>query len=627
MITGVGICPKCLEEFEGGVDVCPNDGSVLIRTGNKDDPRIGQTIDDKFTIVDRLGTGGMGSVYRAVQHSMDREVALKLLHPRFSTDKTIVRRFLQEARAASGLTHPNTITLFDFGQTSTGELYIIMELLSGRTLAEVIASENGFSPVRAVAIIGQVCDALHSAHEAKLVHRDLKPDNIFIIRGAGQHGEFVKVLDFGIAKSLTATPAETPLTLAGVVCGTPMYMSPEQAAGRPVDRRADIYSAGIVLYEMLAGRPPFLEETASALLMAHLQTTPQLLRTLKPGTPVSPELEAVVMRALAKKPAGRPATALEFKQMIRKSMCFGEATGELSELEVGETLHSMATPIPPTLEGVPRPVPLPPEQGGLELNDTRHSKPTDRGNGAARSPVLTDAQLPLPSKDMRVGGSERQTSPQVEPGQSGKRGPGAYYLGALGLVVGTILAVVFLGNQPRSGTPLNDGKKPGSETSAPVARGLDRPSPATPPAATTAKKSQPVSAPVKPLKKVVSAAPPKPKPPVVEKADVTPSGSEKKDEAASLKTKDKVAPVVSAASVQTMEVAVKPKTATVKIGGTVQLNRPVTIVRPEKGSSITIEISKKGYRRVRKQITWDTVSPLEITLRRVRKRKGLTLVK
>jgi len=280
---------------------------------------VGEIIDENFTLLGLLGKGGMGIVYRSLQHSMEREVALKLLHPSFSDDELAVSRFLREAKQASKLNHPNVITLFDFGQSEKAELYLVMELLQGDTLAHLIEKTGPMPAQRAVPMISQLCDALHYAHEMGVVHRDLKPDNIYVIKGAGQTGEFVKVLDFGLAKIRGGDAGQT-LTKEGIVCGTPAYMSPEQAMSRLVDRRSDIYSIGIMFYELLAGVPPFSGSSPLELLMAHVHDEPVPIREAKPSVEVPQSIDAVLMQALSKKPDNRPQTALELKESLQAAL-------------------------------------------------------------------------------------------------------------------------------------------------------------------------------------------------------------------------------------------------------------------------------------------------------------------
>ena len=341
----VSICPRCQLEFTGGELKCPHDGRRLLTTAAGDSERVGQVIDESFTILGHIGSGGMGAVYRALQHSMEREVALKLLRKDLVADADTVRRFLREARAASQLAHPNIITLFDFGQTAEGELYIVMELLKGRSLRELIAVEGALSAERACAITYQICDALQVAHDNKVVHRDLKPDNIFVLGGAGNQGEFVKLLDFGIAKFKGEDVSA--ITANGAVCGTPAYMSPEQVIGKvEVDRRTDIYAAGVVLYEMLAGRPPFRADTPVGVMMAHVHERADPLRVARPDIAVPAQVEELLMRTLSKTIARRPQSAVELKNELSAAMGAFHTIGLRTGLRGVDS--TAGTPAPPS---------------------------------------------------------------------------------------------------------------------------------------------------------------------------------------------------------------------------------------------------------------------------------------
>ncbi len=319
---------------------CTVDGAKLLQVGRGNRDRAGEIIDGKVTILSLLGEGGMGGVYRALQHSMQREVAVKILHRSFSNDMSAVKRFLQEATTASKLNHPNIITLFDFGQSEHGELYLMMELLEGVPLSEALDSAGPFPPAKAVEIVAQVCEAVHHAHEQGLIHRDLKPDNIFVIRA--RRRDFVKVLDFGIAKMKTVEAA-SQITRTGMVCGTPAYMAPEQAMGEEVDRRSDIYSIGVILYELLIGVRPFDHDTPLKLLLAHASEPPKTMRELRPEIPVPAVLERVVMRTLSKEPGARPATAAALADELLAAM---ESADKKPATESLVPLNADAEPAP-----------------------------------------------------------------------------------------------------------------------------------------------------------------------------------------------------------------------------------------------------------------------------------------
>jgi len=240
---------------------------------------VGRTIaGGRYEIVRLLGEGGMGAVYQARQVAMDRMVALKLILAELVRSPAAAARFHREMKLTARIEHPNTIRVYDFGETD-GQLFLTMELLRGRTLTDVLNQSGRLELPRIVRIATQVTRALAAAHSEGVVHRDLKPDNVMLIEQYGEH-DIVKVLDFGIAKSLDEQ--EAGMTSAGAVVGTPAYMSAEQAMGQPVDQRSDLYSLGIMLYEMASGRVPFRAAALTALLVAHATEVPPPLGHVAP---------------------------------------------------------------------------------------------------------------------------------------------------------------------------------------------------------------------------------------------------------------------------------------------------------------------------------------------------------
>jgi serine/threonine-protein kinase len=260
------------------------------------DPLLGKTLADRFEIIERIGEGGMGVVYKARQISVDRLVAIKVLNAQVAQDPTWVQRFINEARATSKLQHPNTIRLVDFGQSREGLLFIAMEFLDGVNLRQALERQGPMPPQRVLKILVQTCQSLAEAHALGIIHRDLKPDNLFLINIPGSP-DYVKVLDFSVAKLRQQGSAAQ--TQAGVVFGTPQYMSPEQGRGLPLDTRSDIYALGIVAYEMLTGRVPFSSANPMEVLAMHVRTPPPPL----PGVP--DRVVQIVMRCLAKEPGQR----------------------------------------------------------------------------------------------------------------------------------------------------------------------------------------------------------------------------------------------------------------------------------------------------------------------------------
>jgi serine/threonine-protein kinase len=275
--------------------------------------RTGEVIDGKYRLDRLLGRGGMGEVYLAEQLNMERNVAIKLMGGALSGDDEHFRRFLREAAAMSRVTDPHVVTVFDYGDDP--EPYLVMEYLDGQSLASLIRGEAPLPPERAVRITAQVCDALTASHEREVIHRDVKPDNIYLVKTAAP-GDFVKVLDFGVAK-VTFDEART-LTRHGDFCGTPHYMSPEQARGEPVPQ-SDVYSLAVVLYEMLTGRRPFQGKLPD-LLLAHANQSPPSIPKEFPGLNVPVALQRCIEHALQKNPAKRPESSASFKSGLLDSL-------------------------------------------------------------------------------------------------------------------------------------------------------------------------------------------------------------------------------------------------------------------------------------------------------------------
>jgi serine/threonine protein kinase len=317
------------------------------------DSMIGFVLAGKYRVVRQIGRGGMGVVYEAEHVELGKRVAIKLMLEKYAQDGEASKRFEREALAASRIGNPHIIDVGDIGHTEDGRPFVVMELLSGMPLSQVIEMSGPLPPWRAIAIMKQVLRAVGAAHNKGIIHRDLKPDNIFISSHDDQH-DFVKLLDFGISKMIDPDQevAFTKLTTTGVVMGTPLYMAPEQAMGHVIERHADIYACGVILYEMLAGRPPFEGATYAVLVAKLLTQAPPLLRDVRPGLPAA--LVAAVHKALEKEPKDRFQTAEHFLLALP-----GEKTPSL--LELAGTLDSSSGAVavsPPTEKRVPKKWPL-----------------------------------------------------------------------------------------------------------------------------------------------------------------------------------------------------------------------------------------------------------------------------
>ena len=320
------------------------------------DSLLGRVIASKYRIDARVGAGSMGVVYRATQTALDKTIALKVLHGEVARDEDFVERFKREALAASLLDHPSSVRVLDFGEEPDGLLYLAMEYVPGRDLQTVIADEWPLDDRRTAIILSQVLAALAVAHNRGVIHRDLKPENILLLEGTSDDGEpidIVKVCDFGIATLANAPETGRKLTAHGLVVGTPAYMSPEQARGDKLDLRSDLYSVGVVLYEMLAHRAPFIGETPFEVAVKHVTE-----EVVPPShhERVDPALESICLRAMAKNPADRWGSAREMRAALRRAV---EARGSLiPALPTGphSTLQQPARKsVPPRFEETPTP--------------------------------------------------------------------------------------------------------------------------------------------------------------------------------------------------------------------------------------------------------------------------------
>jgi hypothetical protein len=316
------ICSACRRSVEEGAVACPTCGAATDQVAGK---RIGTRVAGRYFVHQLLGRGGMADVYKATDLTQDRPVALKILRRTSLPGDDGPRRFRRELETASRLHHPNSVEVFDFGFTADGSAYLSMEFIPGRTLAEEIAGGVALREERALRITAQILSALAEAHHLGIVHRDLKPANVMIdpLRGEGDH---VTVLDFGIATLGDQPTDERRLTQRGLVFGTPAYMSPEQIRGEPLDPRSDLYSVGVMLFEMLTGTLPFESPAPMGLAVKHLTEPPPRPGERRPAIALVPEVEALVMQALQKDRTLRPASALAMRAQILQS--HPEGSGE-----------------------------------------------------------------------------------------------------------------------------------------------------------------------------------------------------------------------------------------------------------------------------------------------------------
>jgi serine/threonine-protein kinase len=296
-------CPTCSSRFSPDGHFCPFDGTPLVAAHDWDpraDALLGTVVDDRYEVLSVIGEGGMGTVYQVRHRALGKRFALKALRKDLATDTDIAARFMQEARTAAAVSHPGLVEITDFGRLPSGQVYFVMELLEGTSLSALLRSGGPLPAARGLDIVRQLVHALKAAHDASIVHRDLKPDNVHIGKHDGER-ELVKIVDFGLAKVI----GSSKLTRAGMVFGTPHYMSPEQAAGESVDHRADIYALGVVMYEMFAGKVPFEADSYMGVLTKHMYMEPTPPSQLSPELAELGVLEQVILRCLQKRPEAR----------------------------------------------------------------------------------------------------------------------------------------------------------------------------------------------------------------------------------------------------------------------------------------------------------------------------------
>lgn len=293
------------------------------------DPLIGVVLEDKYELLSRIGEGGMGTVYQARRIHIGDEVAIKMLHPRFLSDASRLERFRREARAAGALGHPNIVTIHDFVERTGQQIsvFIVMELVLGESLRVILANEGSLQPSRALRLMGEVCGGIGSAHRRNILHRDIKPANIIVLPSQSvREVDSIKIVDFGLAKILDLD--DTKLTLSGALLGTPLYMSPEQCEGKETSAQSDVYSLGVLLYEMLVGSPPFVADNITQLALMHLREAPP---SLPSALELNPQIGVAVARALSKNPAERQSDAIAFWEELE--------TANLGSTNVGENAH------------------------------------------------------------------------------------------------------------------------------------------------------------------------------------------------------------------------------------------------------------------------------------------------
>jgi predicted Ser/Thr protein kinase len=370
-VSALKICPTCGVEYPANERFCPRDGAALRTQGGGSD-LVGSMIAERYHVIRKLGEGGMGQVYLAEHVKMGRKSAVKVMNSGMVHDADAISRFNREAANASRINHPNVAGIYDFGETPDGLIYLAMEFIEGEPLTTLVASTGALPPMRAAEITRQAADALAVAHDMGIVHRDLKPDNIMIAKNR-DGSDCVKLVDFGIAKATggggvggggAGSNESQKVTKTGLVVGTPAYMSPEQLAGDKLDGRSDIYSLALVTFHMLSGRLPFPSETAQESMIMRLTDKPKSLSEMRPEIAWTPEVQAVMDRALARDAKLRYQTALEFGRALYAAV------------------EQMPTP-PDALAGT------------LMMDAAGASIPATRLDAAAAVPVKTKRRIPI----------------------------------------------------------------------------------------------------------------------------------------------------------------------------------------------------------------------------------------
>ncbi len=459
-------CPLCRTEYPDTFRICPQDGgklddeTVVIeaptvpisdwRPPVPEDAMLGRTIAGRFKIERKLGEGGMGAVYKAEHVKMNRPCAIKILSSSALNDPEALPRFTREAQMSSRIDHPNAVTIYDYGESEDGLVYLAMEYLEGETLTKVLEREGKFSIERSIKIARQIGDALEAAHGLTIVHRDLKPDNIMLTAKGG--GDFVKVLDFGIAKMTETEDKRNDLTQAGLIIGTPYYMSPEQVSGDKLDARSDIFSFGLIVYEMLTGELPFGGQNTQAVMVSRLTTSPRPLRAVNPAIP--PAVEVAVMHALERERNVRTASAGQFVFELEEALA-GRGP-DLSKMQTKASTHPQPRPdtasfhspmpTPPSINNPTMPVespgPFTPQPQPPIYPTDRAPHPQGYGQTAVEpGPFTPQGQppMPMPQPVYHPAPPPPTPYPTYPPQPTPKKGGGA------GIWIGLVFVVILLG--------------------------------------------------------------------------------------------------------------------------------------------------------------------------------------
>lgn len=478
-------CPRCHLPFPDEYSVCPKDGSVLsyLQEWQPDD-----VIREKYRIMGKIGQGGMGAVYKAEHLVFEELRALKVLVPQLAHDESLIRHLRQEARITRRLSHPNAVRMEDLDRAEDGRVFIVMEYVEGVSLSDLVRMTGALPVPRVIEITQQLCSALDCAHGLGMIHRDIKPHNILLVRQSDDR-DLVKLLDFGIAKvregAMERGKEITGITMtkSGFVVGTPQYMSPEQAMGKPgneLDGRSDLYSVGVLMYEVLTGDLPFKANTPLELLLQHVHTPPVSPARRRPDLNLHESVTSIVMKALEKDPASRFQSAREIILALSEAAEIFERETVIKRISTGQMRKLTPQPV------LSAPVPRAPARGQLvEATPATETAPPPRKPEEAGGEAKPEFPPSIPPKEL---GGER---PHLLKGQAGlawirhglrwaaessKRGQIAVGVVAFGVVILALLGAWQV-SRNRSDKPpqLNEGDSKPSNVSAPPA-GIKRPS-------------------------------------------------------------------------------------------------------------------------------------------------------
>ena len=419
-------CPECQNHYEDEILHCPEDGFNLTGVESVDE-MIGRTV-GSYKVTKPLGKGGMGAVYAGVHPVIGSKVAIKFLHPQYATDSKIVDRFFNEAKAVNIIGHDNVLKILDLNVTDDNRHYFVMEYLHGRALQAVVKPNEPVPLDVAGPMLLQICNALQAAHNKGIIHRDLKPDNVYLITLNGRKN-FVKVVDFGIAKLTDSGGNSTGKTQTGMVMGTPAYMSPEQGSGETskIDGRSDVYSLGVMMYQMATGRLPFPGANFGEVLMGHLQRPPPPPRGVVPGIPEV--YEQIILKTLEKSQADRYQSMNELYDAIFNLMQNKGISAELPLADATEELEPVRIGMPSNPDAR--------TPARSQPGRTNPPRGTSGGSGSPRTSQPPKMPSGPPRQPTRPGGASRSQTGQTRP-------PGAAPQNKTGLILGVVGALVVV---------------------------------------------------------------------------------------------------------------------------------------------------------------------------------------